>query len=577
MYFDTLTLAAVADQVREALLGGRVQRIVRPSNLSLGLEIYAGERLQLLISAEPQCPRLHLTSHRVRRGVESASPLELLLRKYVRGARLRSVEQVPLERVLRFRFSGEEGPTELVCETIGRYSNVILLDGDGVVLDALKRIPPSINRYRTVLPQHRYVLPPPQEKEHPLQLTVGILREALSSRDEPRLWRRLVSVISGTSPLLAREMVYRAVGTVDADCDLSDERTSCLVTTVHEMFSLVKSHAWTPCVAYAECEEGPREYAPYALTHMPRWEAREGMSQAIEEVLAAVRTIDAYAEARRRVLEAVDAQIARRESRLHALEVALIPEEEMERLQAWGNALLAMARSISPGQTRVVVDSEIVGLPGVAPGDSVTIPLNASLSAVENAQALFRRYRKARAAAQGVPDRIRAVQLELDYLRQLRTDALIAEDRPALDQVNTELSVLGGVPQKGRGPKRPAQREPRRLEAPDGMQILVGRNSRENDMVTFRLSSPNDLWLHAHGVPGSHVIVRSGGSAISDETLLLAARLAARYSEARSERRVQVDYAERRHVRRLKRAGPGMVTYTHEQSLVVAPFEEEPA
>ncbi len=573
MYFDVLTLAAVSDELREKALGGRIQRIVRPSELSLGLEIYVGQRLDLLVSAEPRSSRLHLASQKVRRGVESASPLELLLRKYVRGARLQAIEQVPLERVLRFSFLGEEGATELVCEIMGRYSNVLLLDGEGVILDALKRVPGSINRYRTVLPQHPYVLPPPQDKWHPLQVTAGPLREALLTRNESLLWKRLVGVLGGLSPLAAREIVYRATGSVDAAGNIDEACASTLVQNIRDVFVLTESHTWTPCVAYASAQDGPSEYAPYPLTHMARWEAHPTMSGAIECVLAAVSTLDAYAEARRRVVSAVDAQITRHQSQLHGLEKALVPEKEIERLQAWGNAILAMAWSIEPGQQQVVVDAEIMGLSGPDSEPSVTIPLDPSLSAVENAQALFRRYRKARAASEGVPERIRAVRMTLDYLRQLRTDALIAPDRPALDAVEAELVSLTGTSKRRGKPKRPAARQPLRMQAPDGTDILIGRNSRENDMVTFRLSAPSDLWLHAHGVPGSHVIVRTGGEPITEETLLMAARLAAYYSSARSETRVQVDYTERRHVRRIKKAGPGMVTYRHEQTLVVTPAE----
>ena len=183
MYYDALTTAAVRDELTETLSGGRVQRVVRPTDLSVGLEVYAGQRYQLLLNAEAQSPGVLLTDIKLRRGTEKPSPLSLLLRKYVEGARLQAVEQPDLERILWLTFSGPEGTVTLVCEIIGRLSNIILLAEDGTVMDAAKRVPSSVNRYRTVLPRQSYVPPPPQAKENPLLLTPARLREILAASE----------------------------------------------------------------------------------------------------------------------------------------------------------------------------------------------------------------------------------------------------------------------------------------------------------------------------------------------------------------------------------------------------------
>ena len=164
MYLDALTLAALRDEFDERLVGGRVQRVVQPSELSIGLEVYAGRRYQMLASAEPRSPRILLVDDKLRRGLDKPTPMQLLLAKYVRGARLEGVHQPELERVLRLTFSGEHGTVHLVCELMGRYSNIILVSSDGFVMDAVKRVPASINRYRVTLPNHPYVPPPPDRK-----------------------------------------------------------------------------------------------------------------------------------------------------------------------------------------------------------------------------------------------------------------------------------------------------------------------------------------------------------------------------------------------------------------------------
>lgn len=568
MYYDTLTMAAVRDELAERLVGGRVQRVVQPSALSVALEIYSGERHQVLVSAEAQEPLVLLSSHKPRRGVEAPSPLELLLRKYVRGARLEAVEQPPLERILRFGFRGEEGPVTLVCEIMGRYSNVILLDGAGTIMDALKRIPPSLNRYRTILPKHDYLPPPPQGKEDPRLLTPGVLAGILRRSDERLLWRRLVQGVGGVSPIVAREIAHRAAGSAEVPADEAFGHVEEMVRVLQDLYHRPETHAWAPCIAYREAEGGaPVAYAPYPLAQYPRAAPVASISAAIETVLAARAALDPYEEARRRVRGLVAEHLARQEARLASLREGLVPPEELERLQAYGNAILAMAWEIRPGQAEVRVDPELLG--GEAGGEPVVIPLDPRLSAAENAQVYFGRYRKRQAAGEEVPALVRETELEIAYLQQLLTDVDLAPDRPSLDRVEAELREAGTGGSTGR--RAPARGEPLSVRAPDGTTILVGRNSRENDLVTFRLSGPGDLWLHAHGVPGAHVIVRTGGGAVAEETLLLAARLAARYSAARDEPRVQVDYAERRHVRRIKGARAGLVTYSHEETLTVSP------
>ena len=578
MYYDTLTMAAIRDECSERILGGRVQRVVFPSELSLALEVYTGERHQLLVSAEAQEARLLLTGPKPRRGVEAPSPLELLLRKFVRGARLEDIEQPPLERILRLTFLGEEGRVTLVCETMGRYSNVILLDSQGTIMEAMKLIPATLNRYRTILPKHEYVPPPPQDKENPRLLTPGILQQALERSQERLLWRRLVQTVAGVSPIVAREIAHRAAGRADAPAESilgpeggAREGVAALVRVIQGLFRLGEEGGWEPCVAYAEAEGGaPVAYAPYTLQHYARSEPVASMSEAIETILAARAELDPYEQVRDRLQAMIADRIGRLQGRLASLREGLVPPEELERLQAYGNAILAVAWQIAPGQEEVRVDPELLG--GDAGDPPVVIPLDPRLSPAENAQAYFARYRKRQAAGEEVPALVRRAEMEIEYLRQLQTDVDLAPDRPALDRIEQELTEAGGGSSKGR--KRATPRtEPLSVRAPDGTLILVGRNSRENDRVTFRMASPGDLWLHAHGVAGAHVIVRTAEGPPSEETLRLAAALAARYSAARSEPRVQVDYTERRHVRPIRGAGPGMVTYREEQTLVVSPHK----
>ena len=297
---DALTMSALRDELAELLLGGRVQRIVRPSELAVGLELYAGRRYQLLLSAEPQAAGIRLGETKLRRGSETASPVQLMLRKYVDGARLSAVEQPELERVVRLRFVGHEGAIDMVCEIMGRLSNIILVDADGLVMDAVKRVPASINRYRTILPRYPYVPPPPQAKENPLLLTATRLEELCAGGAGTPLWRRLVDAARGISPILAREIVFRALGTLDPDDEPAAAEYQALAVTMDELLHLPQTHAWTPSVGY-EGEDDERAavaYAPYELTHYADHEAAATISAAIALVEGVRATGDPYRQAR---------------------------------------------------------------------------------------------------------------------------------------------------------------------------------------------------------------------------------------------------------------------------------------
>ncbi|MHB0856502.1 MAG: Rqc2 family fibronectin-binding protein [Anaerolineae bacterium] len=577
MYYDTLTLSAVRDELTETLLGGRVQKIVQPSALTLGMEVFAGRRYQLFLSAESRLPRVHLAEEKLRRGTLAPSPMMLLLRKYVDGARLTSIVQPGLERILRFGFQGEHGPVDLVCEIIGRYSNLVLVSPDGTIMDALKRVPPSRNRVRSILPSVPYAPPPPQAKADPRLVTQHQLKESLRGPAELPLWRRLVDAVGGVSPIVAREVVFRGMGTVEAEPD--DEAYAAMWTALGELFRLPETHAWSPCVAYTS-EDGERQaiaFGAYELTHLPEREPTASISQAISTVVEQQQRFDAYRQVRDRLRAIIQGQVERQEARIASLRRSLVEPAEIEDLRLRATAILALAYDIRPGQTELMVDLRLFAEEGSGvKAGQVRIPLDPLHSPSENAQKLFQAYHKRKAAAE-VPALIAESERELAYLQQLLVEVDLAEDRPQLDEVEQELRDAGYAEAKKASHKLAGKSQPLSVRAEDGTLILVGRNSRQNEEVTFRRSAPDDLWLHAHGVPGAHVIVKGGGGPLDEETLLQAARLAAYHSAARGQPRVQVDWTARRHVRRIPKGRPGMVTYSNEQTLVVEPTQDEGA
>jgi predicted ribosome quality control (RQC) complex YloA/Tae2 family protein len=561
LYFDALTVSAIADELRHTLLDGRVQQVVQVDDLTLGLEVYAQHQRQYLVaSAHSQRARVHRTHTKLRRGVDTPMPILLLMRKHVRGGRIVAISQPPFERILHLEIASAESACSLIVETMGRHSNVILCGADGTVMDSVKRVGPRMSRVRPILPGNRYEPPPPQKKLAPTDVSERQLRMMLlDARPAQPVWRALVNGIRGVSPLLAKEIVHRAMGSIETRAEEIAQITP-LLGAYDRLMEHVWDHAWEPCVALDEGQ--PVAFAPYLLTQYRDWEQFETISEAIDRYEEAVASADAYGPVRAQVQELLDRARQRAETRRESLERQLIPQEELDRLRLSGEMILSYAHAVRPGQRQLEAQVDVDGPP-------IVIALDPDKTAVENAQDYFRRYEKSKTATADIPRLLKSARTELAYLDQLATDLSLASNRPDIDEVRSALVERGYATRK-RGAQ--IQRgQPLRVTSADGMTILIGRSARQNHEVTFRRAAPDDLWLHAVDVPGSHVVVKASGVAVPGETLRQAAELAAYYSASRGEAGVDVAYTQRRYVRQIKGAGPGMVTYRHEQAIRVVP------
>lgn len=583
MSVDFWATAAVATELRQTSLPARVQQVLQTDATSLALELYAQRtRRYLLVSADPQAPRLHLLSegNRPRRGVDTASPFLQLLRKYVRGAGLLAVQQPAWERVLLFDVQHPEfGATMLAVELIGRWANVLLLrpvTHDGApalrILECLHHHRAAEQTARPALPGQLYQPPPAQSALPPEALDEEQAQRLLAAADAATpLWRVLVDGLAGISPQAGREIVFRAWGETNRRAG-QVESVAPLVAEVRAWVTLAHEQAWQPCLA-RDAAGVVTAFAPYLLTHRTDAvvEPAVSISQAIESFYGEKQATagDAYAAARRQVQASLAAATRTLEKRRAALQREVRPAAEIEQLRASGEWILALATQIVPRQTELTLPEGV---------DFGPVRLDPALSAAENAAAYFKRYRKARRAGDMNAPRLAALDSELAYLEQLGADLTLAADRNEIDAVRAALAEAGYARQRRQTAtvtaKVPVQ-GPRRFTSREGYAIWVGRNSRQNDHVTFDLAGPDDLWLHARGWPGAHVVIRSGGRAVSDATVQQAASLAAYYSKAQNEGRVDVIVAERRRVRRAPgRPHPGMVTVEGERVVRVRPASD---
>lgn len=600
--FDVLTVAAVADELGILVLDGRIQKLGLINPTTIAAEVYRhGRRQALVMSADPDRAGIWLADRLPSTDPSLITPFGLQLRKYVRGGFLIGIEQPPLERIVQLSIvkrletsnermrdiePDEEQPGEepdmwdpslnrvdLYVEIMGRHSNLIMVDSSGLVMESGKRVTATMSRVRPILPKVVYTPPPAPDKPDPRRLTsAGVESLVATSKPSTKVSELLVRGLRGISPQLGREIVYRwsgAAGTPASSVQPDDWGHLARITRA--MMEPLLTRQWEPTIYEQEGE--PIGYAAVPLGYL----AEIAEPRPVESISEAVQTmIDTggdtgprdHAQRRARLVDAIDRERERIGSRLHSLQDQLKRTEQTERLREWGDLIFGYLWQIKPGDTELVVDG-------------VLIPLDPNLSPKDQAQGYFEEYRKAQRAGQLVPEHLATTEVELFYLDQLRTQASQAEGFAAIESLRHEFEEHTGGRQKvgerpGSSSRKQKDRRVTGLTDSQGNLIFIGRSGRENDQVTFDIGGADDTWLHARGIPGSHVIIRWLRPAENEDqrSVETAAALAAYYSNARSSGQSEVDVTRRRNVKKIKGAGPGMVTYRNEHTILVPPADE---
>ncbi len=568
MYLDVFTLAALVDEFLDTLVGGRIQDVIDVDPTGIGLEIYAEhKRRYLYISADQRTPRLHLLDEKLRRGLVKPTQLGLLFRRTVEGGLITHVSQPPWERIIQLDIQGPEGDASIIVEPMERRSNLLLVKS-GIIMDCMRRVGPEENRYRLSLPAHEYKLPPPQVGKHdPTKLTLEELEGIFEQNDDPT--RKTAQVLSsrllGVSPLLAKEVIFRTGG--EANQKARDAEVGSLLEAIRVVVDPLSKRQWQTGIV--ETENGVEAYSVYPIESMSGWHPTETLSTALTAFYGAPVGEDAYRAAKVPVREALHEALTKLRAKLASLERSQTDEAEREVLKQSGELILAYQYTFKPNQTELKAQYD-------PDQPELIVKLDPTLTPLENAQQYFARYDKAKRALEDVPGLIEDTRNDLAFLTQLDTDLEFAMSWPEIDEVQQVLQAKGYW--QGKPTKRIAgsgQSAPLKVVTKDGMVIWVGRNSRQNEQVTFDKGGGQDLWLHAHGVPGAHVVIKFDGRKIPESVIEEAAALAAYYSSSRGEGKVLVDVTRCMYVKKIKEAGPGMVTYRNEEPLTVEPRSEQ--
>lgn len=569
MPLDAVCLQAVVAELAPQITGSRIEKIQQPARDQVVLLLRGNRRL--LLSAGGGQPRLHLTE--LPRDNPAQPPMFcMLLRKYLSGGIIESIQQAPLERVVTLTVSaadelGERSQFSLILEAVARRANLILADKDGHIIDCLRRIDFEMNPDRQVLPGLFYHLPTPPDKVSPFTVTeeeFAALAAAAGEGAPADQW--LVRTVNGLSPLVARELTFRACGSTDAPVT---GHTAALWSAFAAWRDTVNEKRFTPAML-------KRSGVPMDFTYLHV--GQYGGAAEEETYTSFSRLLDDFYEKREQaervkqkgqdLVKTASNGAARLRRKIAAQEQELAESKNRDKWRVYGELITANLYRMERGMSRLTAQNYYD--PDCA---DVDIPLDVRLSPQENAAKYFKKYTKAKTAEKYITAQLEKARVELTYLESVLQELTLAESEQDFNDIRAELTDGGYLRAKGRKqPQRPSK--PREFRSTAGLRILVGRNNRQNDRLTAKDAEKWDIWLHTQRIHGSHVILCTGGAQPDEQSIAEAASLAAYFSQAQNSTKVPVDFTQVKYVKKPAGSPPGFVNYTNYKTILADPSED---
>lgn len=576
MSIDGIMLAAIKSDLEKKLIGARLDKIYQPEEQSLTFTLrQSGENIKLLVSAHPQRARLHITKMGFENPVKPPD-FCMLLRKYLLRGIITEITQPDFERILNFQIKLRNNTYNLIVEIMGKYSNVILVDEKGVILDAIKRITAEISRERQLYPGIRYKYPPKQDKLNPLLTTRDNFEQIIPVNFGKYSFKAVMCHFRGIGPDMAKEIIHQAgLDPEQPYADFSSKERERIWLSFNSFFSRVKNNDFKPAVGLDEKENiiyisaFPLKHKKDTIRELVFNDTGELLDYFYEHKLKK----DQLKQMKAALLGVVRTYLSKNRKKQTELKEKLKEGQNAERYQKLGELVKANIYRINKRAEEIEVidyyDPE---------QKTVTISLDPKLTPAENAQRYFKKYHKAKRSIKHLKKQLGRLRHEEKYLEQVSLNIEQAENKGELKEIREELKDEGYIKEKQRGRKKKKQDQPlppHHFKSSEGYDILVGRNNRQNDYLTKKIASKNDLWLHIKEEAGSHVIIRNHtGEEIPEKTIKEAASLAAYFSKGRMSENVPIDYTEVKNVRKPKGAKPGLVYYENYQTIYVNPDKE---
>lgn len=567
MAFDGITVAALTHELRENLLNGRIAKIAQPETdeLLLTIKTPVGQK-RLYISASASLPLLYLTEEN-KPSPMTAPNFCMLLRKHIGNGRIVDISQPKLERIIHFDIEhldelGDLCRKRLIVEIMGKHSNIIFCDDTGMIIDSIKHVPAHMSSVREVLPGREYFIPDTMEKLDPL--TVSAQDFILALRQKPMsISKAIYTSFTGISPVVAEEVCYLSglESSMTAQ-DFSEDLLTHLYRQFQYYLEDVQSGIFAPVIYYNG--ETPKDFAALPLTHYDGYAPQEfsSISYVLNTYYAVKNALTRIRQKGADLRHVVQTSLERNRKKYDLQSKQLQDTQNRDKYKVYGELINTYGYHLEPGSKELTCLNYYTN-------EDITIPLDPTKTPLENAQKYFAKYNKQKRTFEALSELIKETADDIQYLESISNALDIALTEDDLAQIKEELMQTGYVRRKFTKKKVKLTSKPMHFVSSDGYHMYVGKNNLQNDELTFNFANGNDWWFHAKGTAGSHVIVKTNGDELPDRTFEEAGRLAAYYSKNRGNDKVEIDYIEKKHIKKPNGAKPGFVVYYTNYSLMI--------
>lgn len=575
MAFDGIMLSALKDNLNEKIIGARIEKAYQIEKKFLIIRLRNNsQNLELLISTDPQGARINLTE--IDFEFPSYPPdFCMMLRKYLKNSYIQEIIQPEFERMIRINIENRGKKYSLIAELMGKYSNVILLDDNEVVLDAMKRITEKQNSERQLYPGIKYQKPPAQDKLNPLNLNnKEEFRQIIEEDFSQAAFRAVMYNFRGIGPYSAREIVYRAeVDPAENYNNLSDLDKDAVAESMLNLFSQFKEKVYKPVLAV---KDNKVDYiSAFILKHRNPDELKEfdDIDQMMDYYFREFLKDKELKRSIRELNKVVNNYLNKNIKKQKKLKNQLEESKDAGKYKKMGELITANIYQINKGDKKTVVRDYYSDQQ-----EDIKIKLDPSKSPSDNAQKYFKKYNKLKKSVKHLKREIAKLRHEEKYLKQVSMNIEQAESLDDLEEIEEELKEENYIKKQKQNKRKKKNKKlpPRKFISSDNYQILVGRNNKQNDRLTKKIANDGDIWLHTKVIAGSHVIIkRDTGAEVPEKTLEQAAAVAAYFSKARESKNVPIDYTPVENVNKPKGAKPGLVYYDKYQTIYIDPADKK--
>ena len=570
MAFDGITIANIVTELNQTITGGKINKIAQPENDELIITIKnQRKQYRLFLSASASLPLIYLTE------TNKPSPMTapnfcMLLRKHIGSGKIIAIEQPGMERIIRFTIEhlnelGDLCTKYLIVEIMGKHSNIIFCNEEDQIIDSIKHVSAHMSSVREVLPGRPYFIPETQSKLNPFVLTEEIFQEKIFPRPV-NVAKAIYTSITGISPLMAEEVCYRAGidGGIPTD-GLEDVERVHLAHTFLRMVDDIRDGNFEPNIIYKGKE--PVEFACFPLSQYQDYRAVSYPSifPVLETYYAEKNIVTKMRQKTVDLRKIVQNALERNVKKYQLQQKQLKDTEKKEKYRVWGELLNTYGYEVEPGAKSMEALNYYTN-------EMIQIPLDETMTPQENAKKYFDKYSKLKRTKGALDTLLQETGDEIKHLESIAASLDIASSEEDLVQIKEEMMEYGYVKRKNTGGKKvKVTSRPYHYISSDGYDIYVGKNNFQNDELSFKFASGNDWWFHAKGQPGSHVIVKSKNEELPDRTFEEAGKLAAYYSKGRQAPKVEIDYTQKKNLRKPTGGKPGFVVYYTNYSLLIEP------